>query len=101
VPPRATWAASSVPPSRPAGATARGAPPVVRPALPGPAALPDNDPVFEVVRRLRLSSVDRIHREARRADPSLTLSATLERLRALSSRLRWFGRSIVVWEEDR
>jgi hypothetical protein len=58
------------------------------------------DPVVAVIRRLRLASVDRILREARAVDPDLMLAAALERLRALASRLRWFGRSIVWWEEE-
>ncbi|HKE16846.1 MAG TPA: hypothetical protein VKB80_18355 [Kofleriaceae bacterium] len=58
------------------------------------------DPVVAAIRRLRLASIDRILREARAVDPELMLSSALDRLRALASRLRWFGRSLVWWEED-
>ena len=58
------------------------------------------DPVVAAIRRLRLASIDRILREARAVDPDLMLAAALERLRALASRLRWFGRLIVWWEEE-
>lgn len=57
------------------------------------------DPVAGAVARLRLASVDRILREARAAEPELTLAATIERLRALEPRLMWFGRSVVWWED--
>ena len=58
-----------------------------------------NDPVAVAIARLRLASVDRVLREARIADPALTLGAAIERLRALEPRLMWFGRSIVWWED--
>lgn len=61
---------------------------------------PARDPVVAAIRRLRLASVDRITREARAADPELLLATVLERLRALASRLRWFGRSIVWWDDE-
>jgi hypothetical protein len=61
---------------------------------------PARDPVVAAIRRLRLASIDRIVREARAVDPELLLSTALERLRALASRLRWFGRSIVWWDEE-
>ncbi len=57
------------------------------------------DPVATTVARLRLASVERILREARSADPGLSLAATIERLRALEPRLMWFGRSVVWWED--
>ena len=80
-----------------------------RPRRPGPSSrrrparantAPARDPVVAAIRRLRLASVDRILREARAADPELLLSTALERLRALASRLRWFGRSIVWWDDE-
>ena len=61
--------------------------------------LDPNDPVAAAVDHLRLASVDRILREARAADPDLTLGAAIERLRSLEPRLMWFGRSIVWWED--
>ena len=61
--------------------------------------LDPGDPVATAVGRLRLASVERILREARIADPSLSLATAFERLRALEPRLMWFGRSIVWWEE--
>jgi hypothetical protein len=78
------------------GAESRPPVPLARRAITAPA----RDPVVAAIRRLRLASVDRIVREARAVDPELLLSTALERLRALAARLRWFGRSIVWWDDE-
>ena len=102
---RAEPAERAEPASRPAGAARRApsAPVVAAPRAAPPSPQPAfmlADPVVAAIRRLRLASIDRILREARAVDPDLMLAAALERLRALASRLRWFGRSIVWWEEE-
>jgi hypothetical protein len=88
-----------LPPAPPIALVAA-APRQARPVPPQGAAFSAADPVVAAIRRLRLASIDRILREARAVDPDLMLSAALERLRGLASRLRWFGRSLVWWEED-
>lgn len=88
-----TAAAPSTPTPRPAPASRRS-------SRGSAAAAPDPlEPVAAAIARLRLASVDRVLREARAADPSLSLGAAVERLRALEPRLMWFGRAIVWWED--
>ncbi|MBI2896579.1 MAG: hypothetical protein HYY06_23675 [Deltaproteobacteria bacterium] len=51
---------------------------------------------LEVLGALRLASVDRVVREARRRDPELTRRKVVDELRGLGARVRWFG-SAIVW----
>ena len=88
------------PPPRPSPAAPRGAQRGARgESRRTDTVLDPSDPVAAAVARLRLASVDRLVREARAAEPALTLGDAIERLRALEPRLMWFGRAIVWWED--
>lgn len=54
---------------------------------------------IEVLLRLRVASVDRIAREVSRMHASATRADVLAELQAVPS-IRWFGRTVVAWQED-
>jgi hypothetical protein len=78
-------------------------PTATTPALPPqpPSAAVADDSVAGVLQRLRLASVDRLLREVRSVTREQTRADVLAELRGLGPRVRWFGRSIVVWLEVR
>lgn len=68
-------------------------------AEPPPATELIASPVVELLRRLRVASIERLHAEARHADGTIARKQVME---ALSDRsVRWFGDSIVAFREGR
>jgi hypothetical protein len=63
--------------------------------------MPEHGTVEDILRQLQLASVDRLVREARRLARERTRAEVLAELRGLGTRVRWFGRSIVLLVEAR
>lgn len=56
--------------------------------------------VLPVLSRLRLASLERLIRETARVDRTITRATVLAELEALSSRVRWVGRTIVYFSGE-
>jgi hypothetical protein len=55
---------------------------------------------MEVLLRLRVASVDRGLREVSRIHPGATRADVLSDLQAARPNVRFFGRTLVAWQED-
>jgi hypothetical protein len=56
-------------------------------------------PVEAIVQRLRVASVDRLIREARRINPEYGRAFVVQSLQSLGPKLKWHGRNIVALED--
>lgn len=69
-------------------------------AVPAPERDATTERVLDVLRRLRVASVDRVIREVHRLQSGIGRSAVLSGLETLGDRVLWFGRSIVALQDE-
>ncbi len=60
------------------------------------AAVPSAGAALTLLRRFRIASVDRIVREAMRADPRATRASVIAELERNPDQVRWFGRTVLA-----
>jgi hypothetical protein len=97
-------AAAPPPASPPSDGPAEAAATTAKPASPEPRAeaapsAAEPSVVLACLARLRVASLERLVREARRVDPRATHRTVLAQLASLTARVRWIGREIVAYLE--